>query len=76
MERTRNESTCCIVAMIHNIRSSGVSVSYSNSHIMAIVSTEFLACLLISFMYRYHIVLFFIRIKEKEYKFMVAAIAP
>ena len=67
---------CCSVAMLRSIRASGVSVSYSNTHIMALISTQFVVSSLLSFIYRYHIVPFFISIKEEEYKFMVAAIAP
>ena len=67
---------CCSVVMLYNIRASGVSVSYSNGHIMALISTEFLVCSLLSFIYRYTIVPFFISIKEDKYKFLVVAMAP
>ena len=59
---------CCSVVMLYNIRASGVSVSYSNGHIMALIFTEFLVCSLFSFTYRYAIV--------QKYKFLVAAMAP
>ena len=67
---------CCSIVILRNIRASGVSVSYSNAHIMALISMEFLLCSLLSFICRYAIVPFFISIKEEEYKFMVAAMAP
>ena len=67
---------CCSVVILRNIRASGVSVSYSNAHIMALISMEFVLCSLLSFIYRYAIVPFFISIEEGEYKFMVAAMAP
>ena len=67
---------CCTIVMLHNIRASGVSVSYSNLHIMVLLSTEFLLGSILSCTYRYAIVPFFISIKQEKYKFMVAAMAP
>ena len=67
---------CCTIVMLRGIRMSVVSVSYSNLHIMALLSTEFLVCSILSYVYSYAIVPLFIRIKEEKYKFLVAALAP
>ena len=66
----------CSIAVLHNIRAGERTVSYSNFHILGLVSTEFLMCSLLSFVYRYAIVSFFNSVKEDQYKFMIAAIAP
>ena len=67
---------CCAIVMLHGIQKSAVSLSYSNLHIMALFSTEFLLCSILSYIYSYAIVPFFNSIKEEKYKFMVAALAP
>ena len=67
---------CCTIVMLRGSRMSVVSVSYSNLHIMALFSTEFLVCSILSYVYLYAIVPLFISIKEEKRKFMVAALAP
>ena len=67
---------CGTIVILRGIRANAVSVSYSNLHIAALLSTEILTCSILSFIYRYAIVPLFVSIKEEEYKFMVAALAP
>ena len=67
---------CCSIVMVHSIRMSDVSLSYSNLHIMALLSTQFLVVTILSFTFWYGIVPYFISFKEEKYKFMVAALAP
>ena len=67
---------CYSIVMVRSIRMSAVSVSYSNLHIMALLSTQLLACSILSYSFWYGIVPYFISFKEEKYKFMVAALAP
>ena len=67
---------CCSIVMVRSIRMSAVSLSYSNLHIMALLSTQLLVCSILSYIYSYDIVPYFISFKEEKYKFMVAALAP
>ena len=67
---------CCSIVMVRSIRMSAVSLSYSNLHIMALLSTQFVVCTILSYTYTYAIVPYFISFKEEKYKFMVAALAP
>ena len=67
---------CCTIVMQYSIRKSTVSVSYSNLHIAVLLSTEFLVCSILAYIYAYAIVPLFISIKEEEYRFMVAALTP
>ena len=67
---------CYTIVMIHRIRKSTVSLSYSNLHIAALLSTEILLCSIVSYIFSYVIVPLFVSIKEKEYKFLVAALFP
>ena len=67
---------CCTIMMLRGIRMSAVSVSYSNLHIMALLSTEILVCSIMFFIYLHAIMPFFISIKEEEYRFMVAVLTP
>ena len=48
----------------------------SNLHITALLSTEVLVSSILSYIYMYAIVPLFISIKEKKYKFLVAALTP
>ena len=68
--------TCCSIVMLRSIRISAVSLSYSNLHIMALLSTQFVLCWILSFTYWYAIVGFFNSFGEEKYKFMVAALTP
>ena len=68
--------TCGTIVILRGIRADTVSVSYSNLHIAALLSTEILACSILSYIYSYVIVPLFISIKEEKYKFLVAALAP
>ena len=65
----------CSIDMVHSIRRA-VSLSYSNLQIMALVSTEFVVCTILSYTYAYAIVPFFISFKDEKYKFLVAALTP
>ena len=67
---------CCCIVMIRSIRTNAVSMSYSNLHITALLSTEILVSSILSHIYLYVIVPLFISIKEEKYKFMVAALTP
>ena len=67
---------CCSVVMVHSIRMSDVSVSYSKLHIMALLSTQLVVSTILSYTYRYGIVSYFISFREEKYKFLVAALAP
>ena len=67
--------SCCVV-VVCNIRSKYRALSYSKSHLMALVSTEFVACTILSYAYSYGIVPFFNSLKREDYKFLVAAMAP
>ena len=67
---------CCSIVMVRSIRMSAVSVSYSNLHIMALLSTQFVVCTILSYTYWYGMVPYFISFREEKYKFMVAALAP
>ena len=70
---------CCCIVILRNIRAnrqSDSTLSYSNGHILVLVSTQFLASSILAFTYRYSIVPFFNSIKQENCKFMVAAIAP
>ena len=67
---------CCSIAMVHGVRMSAVAVSYSNLHIMALLSTQFLVVSILSFTYSYIIIPLFASIKEEKYKFMLTALAP
>ena len=70
---------CCSFVILCNIRanrSRNYTLSYSKRHIFALVSAEFMACSAVAFIYRYSIVPFFNSVKQENYKFMVAAIAP
>ena len=67
---------CCSIVMLRSIRMYDVSVSYSNFHIMALLSTEILVCAVVSCAYLYWIVPFFASIKEETYKFIATALAP
>ena len=67
---------CCSIVMVHSIRMSDVSISYSNLHIMTLLSTQFVMGTILSWTYGYGIVPYFIRFKEEKYKFLVAALAP
>ena len=67
---------CCSIVMVRSIRMSAISLSYSNLHIMALISTQLLVCSILSYIYSYNIVPYFISFKEEKYKFMVAALAP
>ena len=67
---------CCCIVMIRSIRTNAVSLSYSNLHITALLSTEILVSSILSYIYLYVIVPLFISIKEEKYRFMVAALAP
>ncbi|CAB4043559.1 Hypothetical predicted protein, partial [Paramuricea clavata] len=67
---------CCSILMLRNIRASDSTLSYSNCRILALVSAELVASSILAFIYRYFIVPFFNSIKQENYKFMVAAIAP
>ena len=67
--------TCCVV-VVRNIRSKYRALPYSKSHLMALVSLQFIACTIISYAYRYGIVPYFNSLKREDYKFMVAAMAP
>ncbi|XP_028399428.1 uncharacterized protein LOC114522859 [Dendronephthya gigantea] len=64
------------VVVLRNIRASEPTVSYSNFHIFALVSSELLVCTVLTFVYRYGTIPFFISVKEEQYKFLVAAMAP
>ena len=66
----------CSIVMVRSIRTSAVSLTYSKLHIMALLSTEFLTCSILSYTYWYGIVPYFISFKEEKYKFMVVALAP
>ena len=67
---------CCSIVMVRSIRMSAVSLSYSNLHIMALLSTQLLVCSILSYIFWYGIVPYFISFKKEKYKFMVAALAP
>ena len=67
---------CYSIVMVRSIRMSAVLVSYSNLHIMALLSTQLLLCSIISYTVRYGIVPYFVSFKEEKYKFLVAALAP
>jgi hypothetical protein len=67
---------CCSIIMLRNIRRSDSSISYSNGHILVLVSIQFLVASIMTFAYRYAIVPYFNSIKQEQFKFMVAAIAP
>ena len=67
---------CCSIVMVRSIRMSAVSLSYSNLHIMALLSTQFVVCTILAYTYTYATVPYFISFKEEKYKFMVAALAP
>ena len=68
---------CCSIAMVHGVRMSAVSLSYSNLHIiMALLSTQFLVVSILLFTYSYIIMPLFASIKEEKYKFMLTALAP
>ncbi|CAB3993390.1 Hypothetical predicted protein [Paramuricea clavata] len=70
---------CCSIVILRNIRAnrpSNYTLSYSNGRVLVLVSTQFLASSILAFTYRYSIVPFFNSIKQENYKFMVAAIAP
>ena len=62
--------------MLHSIRMSAVSISYSNLHTMALLTTQFAVCTILSFTFWYGIVPYFISFKVEKYKFMLAALAP
>ena len=67
---------CCSFVMVRRIRMSAVAVSYSNLHIMALLSTELLVCSILSCIYAYSTLPFFVSFNEEKYKFMVAALTP
>ena len=67
---------CCSIVMVQSIRMSDVSISYSNLHIMTLLSTQFVVSLILSYTYRYGILSYFISFKEEKYKFLVAVLAP
>ena len=67
---------CCSIVMVHSIRMSDVSMSYSNLHTMTLLSTQFAVGTILSCTIWYGIVPFFISLKEEKYKFLVAALAP
>ena len=69
---------CCSIIIVRNIRGSGSYTvsSYSNSHIIVLISTELFASSLLSIAYRYAIVPSFNSIKEEHYKFLAAAVTP
>ncbi|XP_028399333.1 uncharacterized protein LOC114522784 [Dendronephthya gigantea] len=66
----------CSVLILHNIRVSEQNISYSNFHILSLVSSEFLLGSLLAYIHRYGIVPFFNGVKEEQYKFMIAAMTP
>ena len=67
--------SCCVV-VVRNIRLKHCALSYSTSHLMALVSMQFIVCTILSYGYRYGIVPFFNSLKREHYKFLVAAMAP
>ena len=67
--------SCCVV-VVRNIRLKHCALSYSNSHLMALVSMQFIVCTILSYGYRYGIVPYFNSLKREDYKFLVAAMAP
>ena len=67
---------CCSIVMVQSIRMSDVSISYSNLHIMTLLSTQFVVSSILSYTYRYGILSYFISFKEEKYKFLVAVLAP
>ena len=67
---------CSIINMLRNIRRSDSTISYSNGHIVVLFSIQFLVTSIIAYTYRYAIVPYFNSIKQEQFKFMVAAIAP
>ena len=67
---------CCSIVMVRSIRMSAVSLSYSKLHIMALFSTQLLVCSILSCIYAYGTLPFFVSFKEEKYKFMVAALTP
>ncbi|XP_028399334.1 uncharacterized protein LOC114522785 [Dendronephthya gigantea] len=66
----------CSIVVLRNIRSGEQTTSYSNFHILSLVSSEFLLGSLLAYVYRYGIVPFFNGVKEEQYKFTIAAMAP
>ena len=58
----------CSIEMVHIIRRA-VSLSYSNLQIMALVSTEFVVCSILSFSYGYAIVPFLSALKKRNTNF-------
>ena len=67
--------SCCVV-VVWKIRLKYRGLRYSKSHLMALVSAEFVVCTILSFVYSYGIVPFFNSLKREDYKFLVAAMAP
>jgi hypothetical protein len=67
---------CCSIVMHRNIRASDSTLSYSNCHILALVSTELVVSFILALTYKYAIVPFFNGIKQESYKFVVTVLLP
>ena len=66
----------CSILMLRNIRASDSTLSYSNCHILALVSTELVVSFILALTYKYAIVPFFNGIKQESYKFVVTVLLP
>ena len=64
---------CSASVIVYNIRSSDIVVSYSNVHIMAVILIEFILCVIISYIYRYGVIVIFNKVQEPRVKFFIAA---
>ena len=67
---------CCCIAAFRKIRTSCHPVAYSNIHIFALISTVFLVSYFMALTYRNVIISYFNSIKQRNKKFLAAALAP
>ena len=67
---------CCSTVMFRNIRTSRQAVPYSNVHIFVLVSAQFVLSFILAVSCRYAIVPYFNSMKQRNRKFLVAAMAP
>ncbi|XP_028399450.1 uncharacterized protein LOC114522876 [Dendronephthya gigantea] len=68
----------CGIVLMRSIRAHDheQTISYSNLHIMILVSLEFVLGSFLAYFYRYAVVPFFNSVKNEDYKFLIAAMFP
>ena len=67
---------CSSIVMLRNIRRSRQAILYSNGHIFVLVSTQFVLSFIFAVTCRYAIVPYFNAIKQRNHKFLAAAMVP